>query len=309
MQVTSDTLFHFTSSLKNLKNILDIKFRLTYCHEEYFLTNKKQSSYYPMLSFCDIPLSLAKNQIKKYGPYAIGMSKDWAMKNNLNPVVYIEKDSLLAKDIQSTLTNMLEWTKLTNENISAIFQDVKKMTISQIVKSKELLESKNPELKPVAVSHLEDLVKKLEREYSLLTDYKLIMKSFSEITNYSSNLFRYIKNYKGVLKRKERIIPNYRFYDEREWRYIPELNDIRVEQSLNIDQYKIYREKTKRKPFIEGINLSFISDDIKYLLVKSNKEIPILIKKIKTSDLAKDSTAIDILTTKIITLDQINRDF
>ncbi len=99
MQVTSDTLYHFTTSLKKLQSILSKKFRLTYCHEKYILDYETHDSFYPMVSFCDIPLSLAKDQIERYGSYAIGMTKEWGIKNNLNPVVYIEKDSLLAKDI------------------------------------------------------------------------------------------------------------------------------------------------------------------------------------------------------------------
>jgi hypothetical protein len=61
-----------------------------------------------MVSFCDDPLSLAKDQIESYGSYAIGMTKEWGILNNLNPVVYIEKNSLLAKDIQSTVDNMIK---------------------------------------------------------------------------------------------------------------------------------------------------------------------------------------------------------
>lgn len=69
------------------------KIQLTYCHEQYSLDYETHDSYYPMVSFCDIPLSLAKDQIEKYGSYAIGMTKEWGIKNSLNPVVYIEKDS------------------------------------------------------------------------------------------------------------------------------------------------------------------------------------------------------------------------
>ena len=64
-----------------------------------------------MVSFCDIPLSLAKDHIKTYGSYGIGMMKEWGIKNNLNPVVYIERDSLLAKDIQATIDNMMKIQK------------------------------------------------------------------------------------------------------------------------------------------------------------------------------------------------------
>lgn len=91
---------------------------------------------------------------------------------------------------------------------------------------------------------------------------------------------------------------------------MPALNDNRVKQSLNADQFKKYRGLSRSKPFIENINLPFTSDDIKYLIVKSNKDIPKLIKAIKSIDnLTKNSNGSDILTTKILTIEQLNNDF
>jgi hypothetical protein len=91
---------------------------------------------------------------------------------------------------------------------------------------------------------------------------------------------------------------------------VPALNDNRVKQSLNADQFKKYRGLSRSKPFIENINLPFTSDDIKYLIVKSNKDIPKLIKAIKSIDnLTKNSNGSDILTTKILTIEQLNNDF
>jgi hypothetical protein len=100
MPVTSDSLFHFTKSLSALKGILIDKFKLSYCRENYQLDYQEHIGHYPMVTFCDIPLSLARDQIGKYGSYAIGLTKEWGIKNKLNPVVYLEKHSQLTKDIQ-----------------------------------------------------------------------------------------------------------------------------------------------------------------------------------------------------------------
>jgi hypothetical protein len=120
MQVTSETLFHFTTSLKNLQNILSKKFNLSYCHEKFILNNEDHDYYFPMISFCDIPLALAKDQIDKYGSYAIGLTKEWGIRNKLNPIVYLEKNSLLAQDIQDDierLLNMVKVIKSADDNI------------------------------------------------------------------------------------------------------------------------------------------------------------------------------------------------
>ena len=48
---------------------------------------------------------------------------------------------------------------------------------------------------------------------------------FSLLESYDSTLgmYRFIKNYQGKLKRKNQpIINNFRFADEREWRYVPD---------------------------------------------------------------------------------------
>lgn len=91
---------------------------------------------------------------------------------------------------------------------------------------------------------------------------------------------------------------------------MPALNDTRVQQYLNADEFKKYRGINKSKPFIENINIPFTGDDIKYLVVKSSKDIPKLIKVIKSTDnLTKNSNDTDILTTKILTVEQLNNDF
>jgi len=60
----------------------------------------------PMVCFCDIPLSQLVSHIDTYGKYGLGMSKEWGIKKGLNPVIYFNKNSLLAKRL-SVLTNSL----------------------------------------------------------------------------------------------------------------------------------------------------------------------------------------------------------
>lgn len=46
-----------------------------------------------MVCFCDIPLSEINLHTKKFGKYGIGVSKEWAGKQNITPVVYAHYES------------------------------------------------------------------------------------------------------------------------------------------------------------------------------------------------------------------------
>ncbi len=231
MAVTSDTLFHYTSTLANLINILKEKFKITYCYEQYFLNGIRSVSYYPMICFCDIPLSQAKEHIRSYGPYGIGLTKAWGIKNRLNPVAYIDEHSHLAIDIQQTVehfktvvTGISNHTKNSSTRLSkllgeftAFAKEFKVEPASTGDLKKKLIEFKN----------------RIDDDNSSRMDVLAVIQSFGRAISTYTTLFRYIKNYQGDLIRKDKTIPDYRFYNEREWRYIPEIGDSRIKWQLS----------------------------------------------------------------------------
>ncbi|HVU98330.1 MAG TPA: abortive infection system antitoxin AbiGi family protein [Puia sp.] len=135
-------------------------------------------------------------------------------------------------------------------------------------------------------------------------------KSLTSIANTQMNLFRYIKNYQGLLYRDGPSAKKYIYYDEKEWRYIPEISDARVKASLTKEEFTLYRGKSKMKPFVDRISLSFKANDIKYLLVRSTSDIPKLLKHLRTVEgLVQNASEFEILSTKIFTIENLTGDF
>ena len=116
--INPTSLFHFTSDLEVLKQILRNGLRFSFCIETFpgalapqksddicdvlhQICNKKVQVAIPMICFCDIPLSRIGCHIKKYGQYGIGLNKQKIRRGynfkgsfELNPLMYICSESL-----------------------------------------------------------------------------------------------------------------------------------------------------------------------------------------------------------------------
>lgn len=92
MDPRSHTLFHFTKSSKVLKLILKNGFWPRYCLEDvsWMGMDAEDAEYvaFPAVCFCDIPLSRIDEHVAFYGAFGIGLRKEWAVINNLNPILY-----------------------------------------------------------------------------------------------------------------------------------------------------------------------------------------------------------------------------
>jgi len=101
--LSSNTLFHFTKNIDNVKDILKNGFRVSEVVETLPGAKKSEKMYYsaPMVCFCDIPLSGIKLHIQKFGDYGLGIHKNICKQENINPVFYIHNykvlDSILPK--------------------------------------------------------------------------------------------------------------------------------------------------------------------------------------------------------------------
>ncbi len=249
--LSSNTFFHFTYSIENLKGILEYSFKPRYCLEQLeYLSNSQINNLqmaYPMVCFCDIPLSKIKKHIEKYGGYGIGLKKEWGFKKGLTPVIYSDKRARTSKNIES----IINWSK-----------------------------------------------KYLKKGYDEGNDRD------NELKKIFNDFIMFTKPYYGKSKKT-------RFYDEREWRWIPDIDPdsdvlIHLEEECYLkDEYRC----EQNKKIGEIYKLDFIFDDISFLIVEKEEDVYDLIKTIESLNVNNTDRQIKRLLTKIITKDQILKDF
>jgi len=123
MAISTNSIIHYTQTFGTLTSILKEGFKIKYCNEVLNLKNESSAAAHPMISFCDIPLSDSKQHFNTYGQYGIGLTKAWAMKNGVNPVLYIDKDSLFADSLLELIKERRKATSnLTREQKKIILQ-------------------------------------------------------------------------------------------------------------------------------------------------------------------------------------------
>lgn len=121
----------------------------------------------------------------------------------------------------------------------------------------------------------------------------------------------YLKPYSGDFLRNGKTIKKVKFYNEREWRYIPEIRgDKDIMSVLDKKEFDnellLAGENNKLRKF----SLDFEPNDIKYIFVKDESEIHAMIKALRQIKGSRfDAETIDILSTKILTTKQIDEDF
>ena len=137
------------------------------------------------------------------------------------------------------------------------------------------------------------------------------------------NLLSCVKPYEGTLYRKDKYYDNYRFYDEREIRKVPnwqELINAKLEPVLlgtEYDEVKEDREKKGLKKYLEELGkIRFAYSDIKFIIVKVEYQVSRIYKDLDNSfGISDESKKVEQSTTKsknhyipILTYKQIKED-
>lgn len=247
MAISSNALFHYTDKLEKVESILQKGFHVSLCQEAEMAI--------PMVSFCDIPLSNAKYYLNNYGYYAIGMKLEWAIRNKLNPVLYVEKNSYLNSKINGALGASVE---INNLNIMP----------------KELIEH------------------------------------YDKISDHIVEAIRFEKPFSGELIRNGELIEeNYKFYNEREWRYIPDKTNEYFPLGLSREEYQKFKVDNPTKPHFKEHPLIFGANDIKYILIKDESEISNLIDFLMSVTNLGSANDIQKLFPKILIANHLIEDF
>ncbi len=92
--VRTSSLFHYTD-MNALKRILLDGLVPNYCSEDLSVDGTEIVIGIPMICFCDIPLTRTSEFCSRYGNHAIGLSKDWAMRNGVNPILYAADNDVI----------------------------------------------------------------------------------------------------------------------------------------------------------------------------------------------------------------------
>ena len=152
----------------------------------------------------------------------------------------------------------------------------------------------------------------LNRNSRLSNSLSIIKPSLSELLKAPDNekvgtymgflyVSRYLKNYKGKFLKDKDHETNITFYNEREWRHVPTTQVLTETDYLNKDRRE---DLSSRLPV-----LSFGPEDIKYIIVNKEHEIEETINAIRRIKSKYPPPVIDILTSRIITSEQIKNDF
>ncbi|MBW9277453.1 abortive infection system antitoxin AbiGi family protein [Bacteroides fragilis] len=245
--LSANTLFHFTRNKENLISILKSNFRPCYCSEKNYLVRRTWKV--PIVCFCDIPLSQVEEHTSWYGEYAIGMTKEWAIKNNVNPVMYINEKVKLINTIKSNFDFLIEQKSCNT----------------------------------TANNDIQSIINKMLYQHA------------------------YIKPYQGMqFDKKQEANINKRYYDEREWRYVA------INKDKSLFEFATAFFSGQREALNDSIKeygLNFEPKDINYIIV--SKEYEILEIKRKVEDIKGNFSRddVELLTTRIISMERIREDF
>lgn len=157
----------------------------------------------------------------------------------------------------------------------------------------------------LANNFLEQLKTKITSENKKISD-------FTKEQKYIFDVFRYLKNYQGDLKRiGKKTIENYRFSDEREWRFVLDLESeypmFGNMKKINPTEIPNFKELYNSNIITE--RLTFEPEDINYIIIKNETERDVVIRNLEKVKGKYPHEQVKRLTSRIISAQQIETDF
>lgn len=275
----TSSVFRFTKDFELLKKIIRDGIIPNFCEEDLSFDGVEFCVGIPMASFCDIPITLLDEHNSRYGNYGIALSKDWAKRNGLTPVMYIANDDVLQSVYHHYQQNqkILDWYH--RDDVKA---QLAKDTIIKGFPLEDYVKMLSAKQEHAINTHIIGYLKKYEGIYNK-----------KPINNYEENEWRYL------VPDEEGTDWFWKKDEYMKWRF-PD-GDKTVKKPQPTDELKKH-------------TLEFDATDIKYVLVKDDDfkaRVIEYIKGLKTIGGRKltRSKANEDLITRIITLDQVKMDF
>lgn len=154
--------------------------------------------------------------------------------------------------------------------------------------------------------------------------YELFESSSDELARTFDGLVRilgFTKKYEGTFYRNGKEYNNVCFYNEREWRYVPDIRLLSYEELptyvskeswLDDEQKGIENSKLE----CQEVALNFEPSDVRYIIVPKERQIHSFVKRIRSirnpedkKQRKYDEEAVELLTTRIISTEHILQDF
>lgn len=227
-----------------VKKILKDGFWPRYCLEDlsWYIHNVDYVAF-PMVCFCDIPLSRIRNHVNFYGEYGIGVTKSWAIKNKLNPVSYLSNASNYGAAINNLYQNVdfiggTVYYKNSNNDLNTMLSHFKPLSGKMVVGGESI-----------------------DKE----------------------------------------------FYQESEWRYVPQGAELKpwILRDAFLDQKELDTLNLQTK---QEFSLKLSPQDIKYIFVKQDSDIPEIINFIQANLDHISNADLKILMSRVVSLESINND-
>lgn len=228
----------------------------SYCQEKF----NKEDLLIPMVSFCNIPIKDVENYMY-YGDYGIGFTMEWALKNKLSPVMYVHENSDFLELSKSIDKEMLE------VYMHLYFKEFKDNILNPKDDQHDFSKSFF-EISVVKLNQFNIRIKQFTKEWKNEVEFKV---QFSDIECQKS------------------IPKTINSYNEREWRYVPNIENNEFEKFINYEENsqinpKYTKMAKRKKPHItdDKYKLAFDLNDIKYIIVNKASEISTVMEILKS---------------------------
>ena len=138
------------------------------------------------------------------------------------------------------------------------------------------------------------------------------LKKLSLKEKYNYDVFRYLKNYQSDLQRNgKKLMKNYRFSDEREWRHVLDINspELMLANLKDVKPTLVQEAKKMLNELIKNEVLIFEPEDINYIIIKKESERDNIIRNLENIKGKFPMEQVKRLTSRILSAEQIRSDF